>query len=144
MPDVPPPVSRLEGAALAFVDATPRRFATLATINPDGTPHLAIIWYAINPDGSILINSRVGRRWPDNLLRDPRCSLAVENGMEWVAVRGEAEALHDPEQGYQDIASLAYLYEADDVEGMPARLAKFRSDHRITFHLRPRSITVHL
>ena len=142
MADNTPPVTRLEGDALAFVD-DPTRFGTLATINADGTPHLAVIWYAVNPDGSLLINSKVGRIWPSNLLRDPRCSLAVEAGARWVVVRGEAVADHDRERSVEDICALAVRYEGDDPAGLEARFANFRAQHRISFHLRPRSITVH-
>ncbi len=143
MADNTPPVSRLEGAALAFVD-DPRRFATLATINPDGTPHLAIIWYAPLPDGSVLINSKAGRRWPENLLRDPRCSLAVEDGLRWVAIRGAAQVVEGREQGVEDICALAVRYEGDDPVALEQRFTEFRKQHRISFHLVPRSITVHL
>ena len=142
MADNTPPVARLEGDALTFAD-DPTRFATLATINPDGTPHLAVIWYKVQPDGSILINSKAGRRWPDNLLRDARCSLAIEAGARWVVVRGQAVALDDRTQGIEDICSLAVWYEGDDPAALETRFANFRAQHRISFHLQPRSITVH-
>ena len=80
----------LDDATRAFLEA-PGRFATIATIDPDGSPLQAVVWYRLEPDGSILINSLVGRRWPDNLLRDPRMSLTVEFGYDYVAMRGEAE-----------------------------------------------------
>ena len=143
MADNTPPVSRLEGEGLAFVD-DPARFGTLATINPDGTPHLAVIWYAVRDDGSLLINSKAGRIWPNNLLRDPRCSLAIEDGSHWVVARGEALAIHDPVQGVEDICALAVRYEGDDQAALEKRFANFRAQHRISFHLVPRSITVHL
>src|SRR6266536_2415409 len=41
-----------------------RLFAALATIDPDGAPRQAVIWYRLEDDGRILINSRIGRRWP--------------------------------------------------------------------------------
>ena len=47
------------------------RFATIATVDPDGSPRQAVIWYRLEDD-EIVINSAVGRRWPANLLRDPR------------------------------------------------------------------------
>ena len=53
-------------------------FATLATVSADGSPHQAVIWYLVRGD-TIVINSAVGRIWPTNLLRDPRCSLAIED-----------------------------------------------------------------
>ena len=63
--------------------AAPRRFAILATLDPDGTPRQAVIWYRLDPDGRITVNSAEGRRWPANLRRDPRCSLAVVDGAEY-------------------------------------------------------------
>jgi len=142
MADNTPPVSHLEGAALGFVD-DPGRFGTLATINPDGTPHLAVIWYAIRDDGSVLMNSKAGRIWPNNLLRDPRCSMAVEDGLRWVVIRGVAEAVDDRVQGVEDICALAVRYEGDEPIALKQRIADFRAQHRISFHLQPRSITVH-
>ena len=50
---------------------------------------------AIEDQGTILLNSRVGRCWPSNLLRDPRAALSVEDGDDYVAVRGLAEHLHE-------------------------------------------------
>ena len=38
-------------------------YATLATIGEDGTPHQAVIWYRLDPDDRILVNSRSPRRW---------------------------------------------------------------------------------
>jgi PPOX class probable F420-dependent enzyme len=84
-------------------------FATLATLEVDGAPLQAVIWYALRED-SILVNSAVGRRWPTNLLRDPRFSFVVESGYEWVGVRGVAEALSDPDQAQEDIAAMARRY----------------------------------
>ena len=143
MADNTPPVSHLEGDALAFVDDN-TRFGTLATINADGTPHLAVIWYKVRPDGSILVNSKAGRLWPNNLLRDPRCSLAIEAGLRWVVIRGTAEAQDDRAQAVEDICSLGVWYEGDDPAGLEKRFAGFRAQHRISFHIQPRSITVHL
>ena len=51
-------------------------FGSVATVDADGSPRQAIIWYL--PDGDeLVVNSRVGRRWPTNLLRDPRVYVAV-------------------------------------------------------------------
>ena len=65
-------------------------FAALATVDPDGAPRQAVIWYRLEDDDRILINSRVGRRWPSNLQRDPRVSLAIigTDGYAWVGLTG--------------------------------------------------------
>ena len=77
----------LDVATRAFLEA-PGRFATIATIDPDGSPLQAVVWYRLRDDGSILINSLVGRRWPSNLLRDPRMSVTVEHGYDYVVHAG--------------------------------------------------------
>ncbi|MFN8621048.1 MAG: pyridoxamine 5'-phosphate oxidase family protein [Chloroflexota bacterium] len=136
---------RLEGEALAFLDAEPRRYATLATVNPDGSPHQAVIWYAPLPDGSVLINSKRGRRWPDNLLRDPRCVLTVHEGRSWAAVRGEAVLVAEGQQGFDDIMALAYRYGEDqsDPAGLERDRAAWSAQERITFHIRPTSVSTY-
>lgn len=134
---------RLDGETLAFLDAEPRRYGTLATVNPDGSPHQAVIWYAVQPDGTVLINSRRGRRWPDNLLRDPRCVLTVHEGRTWVAVRGEAVLVAEGEQGFRDIMALAHHYGEDrtDPTGLERDRQAWSTQERITFSLRPASVT---
>lgn len=68
-------------------------FATVGTLNPDGSPQLTVVW--IDWDGEhVLFNTAAGRRKPRNLERDPRVSVLVadrEDGYRWVAVRGSAE-----------------------------------------------------
>ena len=68
-------------------------FATVATLNPDGSAQLSIVW--IDWDGErVLFNTAAGRVKPRNLERDPRVSVLVidrEDGYRWLAVRGAAE-----------------------------------------------------
>jgi hypothetical protein len=132
----------LPAGARAFLDRRPPRFGTLASINEDGTPHQAVLWYQLRADGGILLNSRVGRRWPTNLLRDPRCSFLVEGEHEWVSLRGDALTLRTGEGAQEDIAALARWYEpADEAEGS---IRTFRTQERISFVLRPRAVSVHM
>jgi PPOX class probable F420-dependent enzyme len=132
----------LTGDALEFLTTRPPRFGVLATINEDGTPLQAIIWYRVRDEGGVLINSKVGRRWPSNLLRDSRFSFAVEDGQQWVSLRGQAEFLRDGEGAQEDIASIARLYETP--EDLDSSIRGFRAMERISFVLRPRAVSVHL
>ena len=62
---------------------------TIGTTGEDGAPHQAVAWFRLDPDGRILLNSRYPRRWPADLERDPRVSLAVLDGrdpMRWVGM----------------------------------------------------------
>lgn len=51
-------------------------FATVATLQPDGSPQLSVVW--VKRDGDdVLISTTVGRRKEANLRRDPRVTVLV-------------------------------------------------------------------
>jgi PPOX class probable F420-dependent enzyme len=56
----------------------PPNLAYLATINPDGSPHLSPLW-ADTRDGMILLNTADGRVKVENVRRDPRVSVAIHD-----------------------------------------------------------------
>lgn len=117
----------------------PDAYATLATILPSGLPHQAVLWFALRGD-AILVNGRSGRVWTENLLRDARFSLMVEQGVDWVSAVGVAEAVTDRERAIEDIVSLAHAYHADDPETAARAEASFRRQDRISFLLHPERI----
>jgi PPOX class probable F420-dependent enzyme len=119
----------------------PARFATIATVNADGSPQQAVVWYLLRGD-ALVVNSLVGRRWPTNLQRDPRFSLVVEDGLDYVALSGTAEALDDPAQAQADIAEMARRYEtAEEAERLIRD--RFTPQHRVSFRLRVRRVVEH-
>jgi PPOX class probable F420-dependent enzyme len=111
-------------------------YATLATIGADGTPHQAVIWYRLDPDETILVNSRSPRRWPAELRRDGRCALAVidrDDPFAWVGLQAEvAEVVEDVAAAREDIVALAVRYGEDDEDSV----ATFRTQDRVSFRLR--------
>ena len=67
-------------------------FATIATVLPDGRPHLSVVWVARDGD-DLLVSTVKGRRKHLNLERDPRVTLLVypkDNPCSYVEVRGTA------------------------------------------------------
>ena len=64
----------------------------------------------------VVINSRHGRRWPTNLQRDPRVSIAITDPDQesWVGLTGTVEVVDDQEQAQADIAAMARRYHGDD------------------------------
>ena len=120
--------------------AAPRRYATIATLNADGAPHQAVVWYLLRGD-DIVVNSRVGRRWPANLRRDPRVAFAVEEGEDAVTINGQAEVLATGEHAQADIAEMAWRYDAPELA--QREIARFRTEDRISFILQPRHVHVH-
>jgi len=111
------------------------RYATIATVNPDGSPHQAVVWYLLQGE-EIILNSRVGRRWPENALRDPRVSLIAEAGDDYATVSGTLEEIPDRELAQKHIATMAVHYDG------PAKAARqvkvYRAQERISFRLIPR------
>jgi PPOX class probable F420-dependent enzyme len=129
------PPATLSQEARDFLAA--ERFAVVATVGPDGVPHQAVVWYAL--DGDVLVlNSAEGRRWPADLRRDRRASVMVADGYRYVGVAGTVEIEDDQETAQADIAAMARRYHAAD----PAKAERlieerFRRQQRITFRLRP-------
>lgn len=133
----------LEPRLRAFLER--RLFASLATLDPDGAPRQAVIWYRLEDDGRILLNSRAGRRWPANLMRDGRASLAItdtEDGYAWLGLTGHVDAVdEDVERAREDIVALAFRYRENPT---PASLAAFRTQPRITFRIAVDGVHDHL
>jgi PPOX class probable F420-dependent enzyme len=118
-------------------------FGTLATVSADGSPFQAVIWYLVRGD-TLVINSKVGRVWPTNLLRDPRCGLVIEHGYDWVGVRGRAEPVTDQARAQADIAEMARRYKAHDPEDAERMIREvFQPQERISFVIRPERVTEH-
>lgn len=69
----------------------------LATLGPGGAPHVVPRWFVWLEDGLFVATRRGGVSW-DNVERDPRVSLVVDQGRDWtdlsgVRVDGAAEAI---------------------------------------------------
>jgi len=123
--------------------AEPDRFATVATLDPDGMPHLVVAWYLLDGD-ALVLNSKIGRRWPANLLRDPRVSLCIEDGYRYVVVRGTVEPVREQGRAQGDIATMARRYHRDDPAAAEEMVAMFAAQERISFLVRPERVAVHL
>jgi PPOX class probable F420-dependent enzyme len=137
----------LSSRARAFLEAA--NYATLATLDPDGSPRTAVIWYLLEDNGAILVNSAVGRRWPANLRREPRVSLAVidrVDGLKWLGLSGRVERIDDDQAIAQaDIAGLARRYHVEDPwEAERIIVERFTRQHRVSFRIRPTAVHDHL
>jgi PPOX class probable F420-dependent enzyme len=128
----------------AFLDD--ERYATIATTDPDGAPRQAAVWYTLDGD-QIVINSAIGRRWPSNLLRDPRISFAVvdaADGYRWVGVSGTVESTTDRETTQADIAGMARRYPEEEPGDRDETIERFERQDRISFRITPTAIHDHL
>jgi pyridoxine/pyridoxamine 5'-phosphate oxidase len=91
-----------------------RHTCWLATINPDGSPHVTGIG-AIWVDGMFWFETGDATRKGKNLARDPRCSLSVALQDFDLTVEGEAHKVTDR-------ATVAQMAERWAAEGWPARV----------------------
>lgn len=121
------------------------RYATIATINPDGSPHQIVIWFLMRNDEQhgdhLVVNSRRGRRWPANLARDGRANLAVFEAEDAVTIECRVVDTYEGERAQQDIAEMARRY--DSVEDAEREMARFRTEQRVSFILQPIKVLPH-
>ncbi|MGF7236865.1 MAG: PPOX class F420-dependent oxidoreductase [Frankia sp.] len=85
-------------------------YVTLATIRPDGSPRLTVLWVARDGDDLLLSTVR-GRAKERDIARDPRVSLLFLDQLEpygYVEVRGAATL--SEEGGSELIDALAVKY----------------------------------
>ena len=86
----------------------------VATIGPDGFPHLAPMWYVVE-DGKVVFRSYTKSQKIVNLRRDPRCTVLVEDGLAYaelrgVMIKGIARLVDDPAMVLGVYRSLAAKY----------------------------------
>ena len=109
-------------------------FAALATIRPDGTPHVTPVW--VDYDGEhVLFNTVRGNAKERYLLRDPNVTLTVwdaENPYGYVEVLGTAEVV--VEGGVDHINALSRKYTGNDYQWLR------EGDQRVTVKVAPTKV----
>jgi PPOX class probable F420-dependent enzyme len=86
----------------------------LSTQQGDGSILSTVVWVGYE-DGTLSVNSSVGRRWPANLDKDPHATLVVvdpENPYSFVEVRGSVSSTLDGAN--DDIHKLSHKYLGKD------------------------------
>ncbi len=124
--------SELTPAQRKFLEEN--RFAVVGSKNPDGSPHLAVMWYLLDGD-DIVVNSAQGRIKDRNLAADPRMSVMVADGYRFVRVDGRATIDHDQTRTHDDIRRLAARYYGDEKKVDEAMNKSFNKQHRFTYRL---------
>ena len=83
------------------------RFAVMATINKSGTPQLTVMWYGLIEGADVVVLNTVrGLIKDQNLRRDSRMSLCVEDGLRYVTLEGRAELIDDRAQQEREVNEL--------------------------------------
>ncbi|MFF1608127.1 PPOX class F420-dependent oxidoreductase [Amycolatopsis sp. NPDC058278] len=99
----------LPEAVRALVDG--RNFATVATLDPDGSPQTSVVWVGLD-DGDLVFSATEDRRKVRNLRRDPRISVSItdaENPYRHTQLRGTVTITPDPGKTLPRALSHKYL-----------------------------------
>lgn len=124
MPEIPPDFQDL------FEKKT---FAHVATLMPDGTPHVTPVWIDYDPDENrMLVNTAKGRQKHVNVENDPRVGVSMtdpDDPYRALSVVGEVDELTE-EGAAEHIDSLEYRYRGNET---------YQSDrtNRIVLKVRP-------
>jgi Pyridoxamine 5'-phosphate oxidase len=105
-------VERLETGSAPAPGGPNSRTTWLCTVNPDGSPHLTAVG-ALWVDGAFWFQTGPATRKGRNVVRDPRCSVAVSTAGADVVVEGDAARVTEP-------SALARIAKAWADQGWPA------------------------
>ena len=132
--------AKLSPKARAFLQEP--HFAVLATINQDGSPQLTIMWYLLEDDGTILMNTKIGRLKERNVRRDPRISICIEDGYNFLTISGVVQLITDPEKAQQDVFRLSARYLGQEKASRQMQ-EQFSKEVRMSIILIPEYIIEH-
>lgn len=120
------------------------RSLAVATINPDGAPHLVAMWYAVI-DGKIVFWTYTKSQKAANLRRDPRLTCLVETGdtyeeLRGVQVHGRARLVTDV-AAVQSVGESVYRrYAHGDLTDEHRRTIAAQAPKRVAVIVEPTSI----
>ena len=114
-----------------------KSFASVATLMPDGSPHVSVMW--VDSDGeNIILNSAEGRVKTNNLRNDHRVAIAItdpENPYKQAMIRGTVvEDTHDGAMEHTDVLAKKYL-------GLDKYPYHQPTDVRVIFKVKPESVS---
>ncbi len=119
------------------------RWGVLATVKPDGRPHLSNVGYAYDPDQQLVRVSVTDSRAKTRYLRaDPRVTLHVasKDFWTWVAVEGTAEltpVAADPHDATVEELITYYRGVSGEHENWDEYRAAMVADRRLVVRFRP-------
>lgn len=117
---------------------TGTNFATLVTMNEDGSPHATVVWVDA-AEGHVLVNTARGRVKDRNVRANPRVALAVMNagdGFDWISVTGTVKDIEIGERAERHIDELSWRYDGHGYSYTPGQvreILKIRPDRVIRY-----------
>jgi len=113
------------------------RVVIISSFGPRGWPHSMPMWFTVR-DGEIWVWTYAKSQKVKNLERDPRATLLVETGEEYLELRGvmieaEAEIIRDPEAilDFGEELTMRYSGGIDSIEGDAATAMQAQAAKRV-------------
>ncbi len=127
------PAKLTPGVRKLFTD---KNYGHLATLMPDGSPQVTVVWVDLDGD-RIALNSAEGRVKVKNARRDPRVAISISDpsGYPSAAVRGKVvELSHDGADAHIDSLAKKYL----DADTYPWRNP---AEQRVKIIIQPEAVS---
>jgi PPOX class probable F420-dependent enzyme len=124
----------------------PPRTIILTSIGKDGVPHPMPMFFAVEDGGAIVMTTYTKSQKIQNLKRDPRVSLLVEDGASYFELRGvvfygTAELIAETDEVMRFLAAVA-SHQGEPVDGSESALAGRRrmAEKRTGIRVRPERV----
>jgi PPOX class probable F420-dependent enzyme len=134
-----------------------QRVVIVSSHGPRGWPHSMPMWFTVRepqdgahpdgPPGEIWIWTYAKSQKVKNLERDPRATLLIETGEEYVELRGiqieaEAEIISDPERvlDFGKDLTIRYSDGIDSIEGDAAEAMRAQAAKRVAIRFAPKRV----
>ena len=115
-----------------------KTFAHVATLLPDGSPHVTPVWVDYDADADrLLVNTERGRRKEENVREDGRVAVSMtdpDNPYRMLSVRGEVDEI-TTEGAREHIDELAKRYMGEDEYPNPIET------ERVILSIAPRNVS---
>jgi PPOX class probable F420-dependent enzyme len=118
-----------------------RRFAVLATSNPDGSIHQSVMWYLLEGD-NIVMNTAKGRIKFRNMQDSHLISVCVEDGLRYATLTGAVNFNDDQTVAKADIQRIGRRYDTEE-EVQDAYQTNWKNQERVTLTMPIKHVVTH-
>jgi len=118
----------------------------LTSTDRRGYPHPVAMWYAVEPDGSVVMTTFAKSQKAVNLRRDPRCALLVESGrtyeeLKGLLIRGRATLEQDEEKVLDVLAQVHAKYGMPGTADGMREAMRAQARKRVVIRIRPERVS---
>jgi PPOX class probable F420-dependent enzyme len=114
-----------------------KNFVFVATIMEDGSPQITPTWVDVEQDGTVLVNTAMGRVKQKNVTRDPRIAVSVidkNNPYHTASIRGKVvEQIRQGADEHIDKMAKKYL-------GMDRYPGRSPGEERVILRIKPEKV----